>query len=95
MLNMLQKESIRGFLKTEVCNVEFIKKNGDPRVMHCTLVPEYIPTAVETTHSKPRNVSLDANLVTVWDIDVQDWRSFKLDSVKSFAIDNSTFSVTF
>ena len=63
--------------------------------MHCTLVPQYIPTTVEDSAQSSRTVNSDPNLVTVWDLEKQDWRAFKLDSVKSFAIDNSTFSVTF
>jgi hypothetical protein len=95
MLNIAQKSSIRDYLRKEICTLEFIKKNGELRKMHCTLVPEYIPTTVEDSAQSSRTVNSDPNLVTVWDLEKQDWRAFKLDSVKSFAIDNSAFSVTF
>ena len=45
--------------------------------MNCTLLEEYLP---ETT-GVGRSASFDA--VAVFDTDVEDWRSFRWDSVKA------------
>ena len=69
-------------LKENVCEVKFIKKNGDERVMKCTLHPKYLPiTETVTEETKSKN----GESISVWDTEVNGWRSFRLDSVKEFS----------
>jgi hypothetical protein len=66
-----------GILEQSIVEVTFTKKDGTERVMNCTLLEDYLP---ETTGAG-RSASSDA--VAVFDTDVEDWRSFRWDSVKA------------
>lgn len=69
---------IYGVLKTtEKVTVTFEKKDGTIREMNCTLkdVPAYVPKT-ETVRKKSEST------ISVYDIDNQDWRSFRIDSVR-------------
>ena len=76
-------EELRNLLRTEIVTVTFIKKDGSKREMVCTTLPEYIPEV--SGNSVPKD-----NLVTVWDLEIQEWRSFKFDSIQS--IDTEYFN---
>jgi WYL_2, Sm-like SH3 beta-barrel fold len=64
-------------LEESIVEVTFTKKDGTERVMNCTLQEDYLP---ETT-GVGRAASFDA--VSVYDVDKEDWRSFRWDSVKA------------
>ena len=69
---------IYGVLKTvEKVTVTFEKKDGTIREMNCTLkdVPAYVP---KTDIVRKKSEST----ISVYDIDNQDWRSFRIDSVR-------------
>jgi hypothetical protein len=71
-------EWIYGVLKcTEKVTVTFEKKDGTIREMNCTLkdVPAYVPKT-EVVRKKSEST------ISVFDIDNQDWRSFRIDSVR-------------
>jgi hypothetical protein len=67
-------------LEESIVEVTFTKKDGTERVMNCTLMEDYLP---ETT-GVGRAASFDA--VSVYDVDKEDWRSFRWDSVKAVKI---------
>lgn len=67
-------------LEESIVEVTFTKKDGTERVMNCTLQEDYSP---ETT-GVGRSASFDA--VSVYDVDKEDWRSFRWDSVKAVKI---------
>ena len=60
-------------LKTDTVKLVFNKLDGTKRVMKCTQRPEITNTPI-------KNGSND-NLITVWDLDKDAWRSFYLDKV--------------
>lgn len=71
-------------LRNNVCEVTFIKANGSERTMICTLKPEFLPAS-------DYNVSNDtsdqrADLITVWDVEAEGWRSVKPSKVTEFKI---------
>ena len=55
--------------------VTFIKQDGTHRVMNCTTNPKVIPETASTRKS--------VDIMTVFDVDVKDWRSFRWDRVKN------------
>jgi hypothetical protein len=59
----------------------FIKSDGTPREMHCTLMSEYLPQQIveENVRHVPRREN--DKVLAVWDIDSKGWRSFNLDSI--------------
>jgi WYL_2, Sm-like SH3 beta-barrel fold len=93
-VNMLTKYLCEGIVE-----VTFTKKDGTDRVMNCTKVQHLIP---KEKQPKPEP-SFDANgeplpfairaerplqLLTVFDVDKQDWRSFNYTTIKSIKIHN-------
>ena len=71
-------------LRQQVCQVRFIKVNGEERDMQCTLKEDLIPT-----EKKPKDddqgVQATIGVIKVFDVDQQDWRSFRVDNVTKFA----------
>ena len=74
------KELILQSLREGVVTVKFTKKDGTERDMKCTLQESYIaPYEKKTDREKTSN----ENNISVWDIENQGWRSFRVDSVIS------------
>ena len=66
-------------LKAGVVEVEFVKKDGYPRVMRCTLCPMFIPEQeVAEGESSSVKKQKSADLMSVYSIDVGGWRSFSI-----------------
>ena len=76
---MQTKAEITEILKKGECEVVFTKKNGEERQMVCTLHPDYLPVQEEGEggSKKPPN----DDVVTVWDVEAEGWRSFRIDSI--------------
>jgi hypothetical protein len=68
---MWTKESITEQLRQGILDIQFIKKDGSLREMRCTLNEKYLPTT--TTESTKKE---NTEVLTVWDIDSNGWRSF-------------------
>ena len=80
--------SLMSLLKKGPVVVHFVKEDGSERVMECTLQPELLPPMpvkedVET--AKPKKENLD--VVSVYDIKAQGWRSFILKNIKNIKIE--------
>jgi len=65
---------------TEI-QVTFFKLNGEERVMRCTLDEQHIP---QEKLPKGTGKSTTDATISVFDLDKQDWRSFRFDSIKEF-----------
>jgi len=77
------KESIRSLLKNDVLEVVFIKTDGSVREMKCTLQEKF----VEAYDKKTDKVKPESdNVISVWDLDNNGWRSFKLDSIQTVSV---------
>ena len=70
------------------CLVVFTKKDGTEREMRCTLNPSLIPKEKypQSTVSEESS-SATGSTVRVFDIEKQEWRSFRWDSIKQFTLD--------
>ena len=75
------RDSIMQKLHEGETTVTFTKVDGSERVMRCTLNEAMLPPAEPTESTAERKVN--PNVVAVWDLDKEGWRSFKVDSVKS------------
>lgn len=65
-------------------SVVFTKVDGTERTMLCTKNSQHIPEEKMPTQSDHSgNLS---NIMRVYDIENQDWRSFRLESVKSYTV---------
>ena len=69
-------------LNKGICEVTFTKKNGEERVMPCTLVFDSIP---KEHHPKGTGSGYQSQeTIAVWCMDKEAWRSFRVDSVTNF-----------
>ena len=73
------KKWLRGVLKMHETTVVFVKKDGTERKMRCTLNEESIPSEFA-----PKNTgkAKSDDAIAVFDLEKEDWRSFRWDSVK-------------
>ena len=69
-------------LKKNVIKVTFTKVNGDERVMRCTLHNSVLPEQPISGIKKKEN----QETLSVWDLDNDGWRSFRLDSIKEMKV---------
>jgi hypothetical protein len=79
--NSWQNEYLKSLLQEGVVSVLFKKKDGTERRMTCTLSSQFLPHKEETL--KPRHSNPD--VLAVWDMEKEDWRSFRYDSVIGFS----------
>ena len=79
------RKYLQAVLKDDTVVVTFTKKNGDERVMTCTLQESELPPLVEAKESDVLKNKRKENLevLSVYDVNAKGWRSFRLDSVKS------------
>jgi|TARA_B110000967_G_scaffold203729_1_gene244919 hypothetical protein len=85
MENEMTYEEIINTLRLGIVNLSFTKvKDGAVREMRATLVEDYIP--VEKMPKTDSNANTEKNQVAVrvFDLDVADWRSFRVDSLLTF-----------
>ena len=77
-----------GSLLKGICKVTFEKVDGTTRIMNCTLKPTilaeesgggFIQKETQLTEE-----AKNSEVVPVWDMEAQGWRSFRVSSVQSF-----------
>ncbi len=76
---------VKDFLKNSVGVVRFTKTDGTERTMRCTLnwdIIEQHATPYERKTNRPATYNED--VLRVFDLDNNAWRSFRLDSVIEF-----------
>lgn len=78
-MNLIREEVIAG-LKSAIATVVFEKADGFERVMRCTLMENFLPEKTKET-SKKKSRPVNDDVVAVFDLDKESWRSFRLDSV--------------
>lgn len=83
----MNKQEYNQLLQNNICTVVFTKKNGEERVMKCTLKPEIIEEVNSPKHTS-RTVNVPESQVRCIDIEKKEWRSFNIDSVISFTTSN-------
>lgn len=78
---MITKEVLKENLSKCVAKVTFTKTDGFVREMYCTLMGDYMPTPEPLDESPKIPRKENDNVLAVWDIDNNGWRSFRLDSI--------------
>lgn len=79
-------------LKNGICFVEFTKISGESRQMNCTLNFDFIP---EVFYPKnPENpAQKNEQIIKVFDLDKEGWRSFYVSSVFNFQAVKEKFDI--
>lgn len=81
------RTDLKNLLEQNVVVVDFLKLNGDKRVMTCTMREDMKPRATKTdTMSQKAVREISDAVVSVWDVNAQGWRSFRYDRVNSVDI---------
>ena len=86
------REWVKSLLQKSTVTVTFVKADGTDREMLCTLNWDFIPSAAITTtvtpvdgivteSKKPRKAP-DPHSLRVFDLEKQEWRSFRFDRLK-------------
>lgn len=78
----MNRESMIEGLHRGICQVLFEKMDGTMRTMNCTLHPDRLPARQTLTEVSSTPTNLDT--IRVFDTDLKEWRSFRVDSVRSF-----------
>ena len=78
------KDAVRALAQDRVITVTFKKKNGDTRIMDCTLLEKFLPVQLDIENTTTRD---NPDVLVVWDITSEGWRSFRIASI--IAIENS------
>jgi hypothetical protein len=86
----MNKYELKEILQNSVVTVVFTKVDGTERIMNCTLVSDYIPEYIKTDVAEKQQLLTESlpkvenpNTISVWDVENNGWRSFRLDSIKS------------
>ena len=82
-IDEVYKEQVQHVLRSGVAEVVFTKLDGTNRRMLCTTNVSFIPESAKSSETFKRKSS-DTSLA-VWDLQKEAWRSFRYDSVISFA----------
>lgn len=77
---MFKREDLKDLLASNKAVVTFKKTNGELRVMSCTLQSDFLPPLKGSNHKRSEEV------LPVWDLEKEDWRSFRLDSVQEVKV---------
>lgn len=72
-------------LREDVCEIKFIKTNGEERIMRATLNQNSIPTQ-KLPKENYDGVDNTIQAIRCFDVEKQDWRSFLYDNVLKFSI---------
>ena len=73
--------------------VDFIKKDGTQRKLHCTLRADLLPPQTDLEEAV-QNKAVNPDVLAVWDLENEGWRSFRYDSVIGFTIEPDEYHVS-
>lgn len=73
------REWLRGLLQVQKATISFTKKDGTKRKMICTLKEGMIPS---DQIPKGSGKATSEEALAVFDLEKQEWRSFRYDSIK-------------
>ena len=87
----MNRDEMKSELLSNVCNVVFTKADGSERHMRCTLNPLLIPSnpLVKLTKTSDETRVENLDVLRVFDLEKEDCRSFRVDSVKQFSAEQN------
>ena len=84
-MTMFTRDGLIDMLRHNIVTVTFTKVNGDERIMTCTLQSDQVPVFA-TVNGQVVVKESKNNTISVWDINAQGWRSFRVENVKSISM---------
>ena len=83
----MNRDEIVKALRSGIARVTFTKVNGDVRVMDCTLKSDLIPESQRpATAPDDEGVLVTLDVIRVFDVKADGWRSFRVANVTSWII---------
>lgn len=83
---ILTRNEIIEALQAHKCVIKFTKVNGEVREMPCTLREDIVPKYERKTPLKDAT-GKNQNVLSVWCLDKQEWRSFRVDNLLELRLD--------
>jgi len=78
----MEKSKVLELLHTETVDLEFVKKDGSFRAMTATLKADILPAQVDLEEAVQKK-AVNPDVMAVFDLINQGWRSFRWDSLKT------------
>lgn len=78
------RDALKALVSTNHAEITFTKKDGTERIMICTTEVSSIPEDKQPVNESTLKENTD--ILRVYDLENEGWRSFRIDSVKSFTI---------
>ena len=78
------RDALKALVSTNHAEIVFVKKDGTERTMICTTAVNSIPEDKQPIGESTLKENTD--ILRVYDLENEGWRSFRIDSVKSFTI---------
>jgi hypothetical protein len=85
-MTIFTRDGLIDMLRHNVVSVTFTKVNGEERVMKCTLRSDLVPNALIQNGELVLEQKQSSNNVSVWDVDANGWRSFRVANVKNISV---------
>lgn len=82
----VSREQIAQVLSMGPATVKFTKVDGSNRVMHCTIANHLIPEEKRVKGELLTEVPINLSVMRVFDLDLNEWRSFKVQNVKEVSL---------
>lgn len=82
---IITKENLKDRLKTTTAKIKFKKMDQTVREMSCTLSSQFLPEMKNLEGKKVKIKPENPDNITVWDLDKQAWRSFRVDSILDYS----------
>lgn len=73
-------------LRKNLVEIKFTKKDGSQRILLGTLREDYLPQKAEVSVEKESTRKRSANVISVWDVENEGFRSIRNDSIISYNI---------
>ena len=80
-MGQFTREQLVEQLHRGVCHITFTKVDGEQRHMTCTLSSSI--AAMPQELKEQSNRAKNPDVIAVWDLDVNSWRSFRVESVSA------------
>ena len=78
-----RNDYLKNLLREKTVQVVFIKKDGTERKMLCTLNADLLPAQTDLEEAVQKKTP-NPDVLAVWDLEAQGWRSFRYDSIIGF-----------
>tara|TARA_R110000851_G_scaffold11606_4_gene40505 strand:+ start:1452 stop:1721 length:270 start_codon:yes stop_codon:yes gene_type:complete len=88
----MTREEMVASLRENKCRVIFKKVDGSIRQMTCTLQTDQLPLTEERRASESISRSVSPEVIPVWDLGKEAWRSFRVASIIDFEIPEETIN---